>query len=134
MPVWQLMAASIAIAVFSGGGVWLLLSGRAPGLEPVGPSGPALVHPAGWDQTLSQYDEAVADLEGVLERGREILDPETIRVLEENLTTIDQAIQEAAEALERDPESGFLRRLLSDNLRRKMDLLRTAASAVYSTT
>jgi hypothetical protein len=134
MPVWQLLAAGIAIAVMSGGGVWLLVSGGSPALSPSGTSGPGFVHPAGWEQTLSGYDEAVADLEAVLEQGREVLDAETIRVLEENLNTIDQAIQEAAEALDRDPESGVLRRLLSNNLRRKVDLLRVAASAVYSTT
>ena len=93
-----------------------------------------LAHPAGWEGTFTEYDEAVADLEAVLEQGQEVLDGETIRILQENLGTIDSAIQEAAEALDRDPGSRLLQRLLSDNLRRKVNLLRFAASRVYANT
>ena len=43
----------------------------------------------------SQYDQAIGDLERTLEAGRNRLDPETIRVIEENLRAIDLAIDQA---------------------------------------
>jgi len=85
----------------------------------------------GWEAALDEYDQAVADLEGVLEMGREVLDPETIRILEENLQAIDRAIQEAQDALAMDPGSRALGRFLAESLKRKIDLLRHAATAVY---
>ncbi len=134
LPAWQLLAASIALMVISGGIVWTFLSG-SPGPASVGDSGvrtPAQF--VGWEEAYGGYDEAVADLETVLETGREVLDPETVRVLEESLGTIDQAIEEAGDAVRQDPASPMLQRFLADNLRKKMELLRTAAMAVYAKT
>ena len=134
LPAWQLLVASIALIVISGGSVWAFLSGR---MEAGGPLGPVQQTPAllvSWEEAYGGYDEAVADLETVLEKGREVLDPETVRVLEENLQTIDRAIQEAGEALMQDPASSVLQRFLADNLRKKVDLLRQAAGAVYANT
>jgi hypothetical protein len=76
----------------------------------------------------------VSDLEEVLEKGRGVLDDETVRILEENLQTIDDAINEAQAALAQDPGSKVLARFLTENLRRKIDLLRHAAEAVYANT
>ncbi len=132
LSAWQLLAASLVVAFLSGGLVWTLISG------PDAPSGyegagiPSAAQPVGLSQVLSDYDDAVADLESVLEQGREVLDEETIQVLEENLAIIDGAIQEAQEALVLDPASGVLQRILTGNLRRKVDLLRQAAIAVYA--
>ena len=134
LPAWQLLAASIAIMVISGGGVWAFLSGRTSAGGPSAPSFESPAQLAGWEDAYGGYDEAVADLESLLERGREVLDPETVRVLEENLHTIDQAIQEAGDALMQDPASTVLQMFLADNLRKKMNLLRQAAGAVYAIT
>ena len=134
LPAWQLLAASIALMVISGSTVWAFLSAR---MDVGGPSAPVAGSPAqlvGWEDAYGGYDEAVADLEAVLERGREILDPETVRVLEENLQTIDRALQDAEEALIQDPASAVLQRFVADILRKKMDLLRQAAGAVYAIT
>ena len=101
------------------------------------PSGaPAVtpVQPVSWQEAYGGYDEAVSDLEDVLEKGREILDPETVRVLEESLEAIDLAIEEAGAAVREDPASPVLQRFLAENLRKKMDLLRRAAMAVYANT
>ena len=68
------------------------------------------------------------------EEGRTVLDPETVRLLEENLAIIDQAIEESRAALAQDPGSGLLRRILTDTMRRKMDFLRQAAVAIYANT
>ena len=134
LPAWQLLAASIALMVISGGTVLAFLSGR---MDPGSSSSPFQPSPGqfvAWEDAYGGYDEAVADLEAVLERGREVLDPETVRVLEENLKTIDTALQEAQDALMQDPASAVLQRFMADMLRRKMDLLRKAAGAVYATT
>lgn len=72
------------------------------------------------------YDAAIVDLERVLlEQGHE-LDPQTIRVIERNLDTIDQAIRQARQALEDDPSNPYLNAYLVDSRRRKLDLLRRA--------
>ena len=89
---------------------------------------------AGLGDAYGGYEDAITDLEAVLEQGREVLDPATIAVLEENLGTIDQAIQEAGEALAKDPASTVLQRILGDNIRLKVEVLRKAAVAVYATT
>ena len=87
---------------------------------------------AGFGDAYGGYEDAITDLEEVLERGREVLDPATIAILEENLGTIDRAIQEAGEALENDPASTVLQRILGDNIRLKVEVLRKAAVAVYT--
>jgi hypothetical protein len=136
LAAWQLMAASLAMAVISGGAVWVYLTGaaqdspRAP--LPLGES--PMAQAVMWGVDLGDYQQAVTDLEGVLEQGREVLDEETVRILEENLETIDGAIREAQEALSQDPGSRLLRRFLSENYRRKVDLLRHAATAIYANT
>ncbi len=49
-------------------------------------------------------------------------------VIERNLQTIDQAIREAREALDRDPANTYLNSHLADARRRKLELLRHAAA------
>jgi anti-sigma factor RsiW len=135
LPAWQLLAAGIALVAISGGSVWAILSsthGSGPIPEMGLPGSPAQL--VEWEEAYLGYDQAVSDLEAVLDRGRELLDAETVRVLEENLKAIDAAIQEASEALMKDPASPLLQRFLADNMRRKVDLLRQAAGAVYATT
>ncbi len=134
LPAWQLLAASLMVALVSGGAVWAFLS-RGPGpAVPVAQASGGEVMPVGWEDPLAGSSSAVTGLEAILEQGRDVLDPETVRVLEENLTAVDRAIAEAREALERDPGSRLLRRLLAGNLRRKVDLLRHAAAVVYANT
>jgi len=133
---WQLLAAGVVLAVISGSAVWAFLSGVSPASGPVAPevTQSYRVEPAGWEVALDEYRGAVADLEEVMEAGREVLDPETVRILEENLRVIDEAIVESQAALAQDPNSRILGRFLTENLRRKVDLLRRAAIAVYANT
>lgn len=79
------------------------------------------------------YDDAVAELEAVLAEMRQDLDPETVRVVEENLAVIDGAIQEAREALLADPANQQLHRHLSTNMQMKLRLLRTVTAAISNT-
>jgi anti-sigma factor RsiW len=76
----------------------------------------------------AQFDAAVADLERALEAGRNRLDPETIGVVEDNLSIIDRAIAEARRALQADPANGYLSGHLREARRRKLDLLRRATA------
>jgi hypothetical protein len=120
--------------VISGGTVWAVLSERTNAGGSLGRVSRNPAQLVSWEDAYGGYDQAVADLEAVLAGGREVLDPETVQVLEENLQAIDRAIQEAEEALSRDPGSTLLQRFLTINFRKKVDLLRQAAGAVYATT
>jgi hypothetical protein len=76
----------------------------------------------------AQFERAVADLERVLVEQRDELDPGTVMVIERNLAAIDTAIREARAALDADPANQFLNSHLAEARRRKLDLLRHAAS------
>ena len=76
----------------------------------------------------AQYDAAVSDLEKALQNGRRRLDKTTIAIVEHNLQIIDQAIEQARQALETDPANDYLSGHLVDARRRKLDLLRRAAA------
>jgi putative zinc finger protein len=121
----QLVAAGLAIMVLSGGMVWLArMGGSRTDFPPVG------AHSTGAPATFGDagYDEAVADLERTLADARQRLDPDTVRVLDQNLSTIDRAIGQCRDALAADPGSAFLQTSLSQARARKLALLRQAAA------
>ena len=132
----QLAAAGLAIAVASGGGVWL--AARRPAAAPAVVPGPApAAAPAATPVVPvslgeARYDAAVADLQRVLESGRGTLDTATVRVIEKNLALIDRAIADARRALAADPGNAYLNAHLAQTMRRKIDLLRQAATIVAS--
>lgn len=134
----QLLAAGIALMVLSGGSVWLLRPASGPAAAPIIASGVApapadsgLGTPASWQRRAAPgYDAAVADLERVLAEGRGRLDTATVRVLEQNLHVIDQAIDQARRAVAADSANAYLNSHLAETMRRKLDLLRQAASLV----
>ena len=126
----QFVAASLALMVLSGGMVWLSkVGGSRTELPPVAASvevdAPA-VRPANFADFY--YDEAIVDLERTLEAGRQHLDPQTIRVLEENLAAIDRAIEQSRSALSKDPANAFLNAHLAAARNRKLALLRNATA------
>jgi predicted anti-sigma-YlaC factor YlaD len=131
----QLAAAGIALITVSGGTVWMLRS----------PAGPAAARPAASVSTPAgaratnvstrptsseTYAAAVADLERVLAEGRGRLDTTTVRIIEQNLAAIDQAIAEARRALDADSANLYLNTHLDETMRRKLELLRQAAALV----
>jgi hypothetical protein len=124
----QAIAAGLALAVLSGGGVWIALRGgerAAPMAQGAGDTGPGgLIAVADFGDAA--YESAVKDLREALDKGRNRLDPQTIQVLETNLAAIDQAIAEARAALSADPANVSLNNYLADVRRRKLALLRTA--------
>jgi len=125
----QIAAAGIALMLTSGGLVYLLRP-EPPALTanagPADPDGTAAVMPVALADP--QYDGAVADLERTLAEGRSRLDPETVRVLEQNLGAIDKAIDQCRRALEADPANSFLSSHLLSARQRKLSLLRRATA------
>lgn len=133
----QLAAAAAVVAVLSGGGVWMAMrSGAEAPVMAVEPSAPGTAEPAFQAAVFDdpQYDEAVSELEAVLQAGREVLDSSTVRVIEENLRVIDEAIAEARAAIEADPSNVNLGVRVKTHMQRKMVLLRQAAWAVGAST
>lgn len=133
----QLAAAGIALMVLSGGMVWLAQSGDPrtdfPPVDAVATADPStapgnLVDVAPAMLADPQFQGAVEDLERLLEAGRSRLDPGTIRVLEQNLATIDAAIEQSRLALLKDPANTFLNNHLAAAQQRKLALLRRATA------
>ncbi|HUQ48317.1 MAG TPA: zf-HC2 domain-containing protein [Gemmatimonadaceae bacterium] len=69
----------------------------------------------------------IVQLQSVLSQRRAQLDPETVKIVEDNLGVIDIAVKRARAALSKDPASGFLTRQLDNALQKKVELLRTVA-------
>ena len=127
LSVPQLIAAGVALMVLSGGGVLLvqgwdevgdtaLTSSDAPGIAAFASVG------------ATRYDQAVSDLARVLETQRDLLDPETVETIEQNLAIIDQAIARSLEALRDAPQSEYLRSHLEQTMRQKLTLLQHATA------
>jgi hypothetical protein len=125
----QLLAASIAVILASGGTVWVTMARRAPPVTSSPPGVSTGARPAAWSSD-SRYDAAIAQLEAALEDGRKTgrLDSATVRVVEHNLAIIDTAIVQARRALALDPGSSYLNQHLAETMQRKLELLRGAAS------
>lgn len=136
----QLLAASIAMMAISGGGAWFVTrtAATAPGDSPAQVAAGSETLDADAAVLVSsveqEYRQAITELERDFETRRDRLDPETVRVVEENLQVIDEAIAEARAALARDPANGYLFRHLDQTLTRKVDLLRRAAGALHRST
>ena len=146
----QLVAAGLALMVLSGGMVWIARSGdpraslpsivaqgEAPGDSSVTAEDPrdvgdkaAAIAPASFAD--SYYDQAVADLEKTLAESRSRLDPETVRILEENLASIDTAIEQSRKALRTDPANVYLNNHFAAYRNRKLALLRRATALATS--
>ncbi len=129
----ELAAAAVVLMTVSGGAVWLTRSDVPAPVAPVASSGSPTTMPAAINasRTAAQsYAAAVADLEAVLAGGRGRLDSTTVRVIEQNLAVIDQAIAQAQRALTADPANLYLNTHLAETMRRKLDLLRQAATLV----
>jgi len=125
----QLAAASVVLALLSGGGAWLI--GRR-GIVPTPPvlvteRAPALLNASAYPGD-ARFAAQVADLERAVARGRGRLDTATVRVIERNLRIIDRAIRGAQSALAADPANSYLNLHLAQEMRRKLELLRQAAT------
>lgn len=125
----QLAAAAVLLMLLSGGVVFLVRPASSPAEPRMADAVPPLadgIVPARLAD--ASFDTAVADLERILAAGRDRLDPETVRVLEQNLTVIDAAIEQSRQALEADPANAFLNSHLVSARQRKIALLRRATA------
>jgi len=118
----QLIAASIALMLLSGGGAWLAL--KPPQIASDGPFTPAPSQGQLQATWTGKTDAAIADLQNVFDRNKSRLDTSTVRVVQQAFTTIDRAIAEARTALQADPSDAYLNLHLADTMRRKLELLR----------
>jgi hypothetical protein len=134
---WSQLAIAASLLVAASVGItWVVAHppAAAPGAgqvvvkaegEPVGAAA-GQVLPANFAD--KQFDAAVTDLEQILREERDRLDPRTVMVIERNLSTIDDAIKQAREALDSDPANPYLNSHLADARRRKLELLRRATT------
>ena len=145
----ELAAASVLIAIVSGGLAWRLQSSASPAPQQAqaAPGDARVVDVARGSDIVpdpavrfepvsladAQYDAAVADLERALAKGRGHLDKATIAIVTENLRIIDQAIAQARTALAADPANSYLSSHLVETRRKKLDLLRRAAALTSET-
>ena len=88
-------------------------------------AGPEVV-PANFDDT--EADASFAALQRAPQSGRGQLDPATVKIVEQNLAIIDQAVDDARRAMAQDPANADLSGYLQETKRRKLDLLRHAAA------
>ncbi|HEX9348451.1 MAG TPA: zf-HC2 domain-containing protein [Gemmatimonadales bacterium] len=122
LTVGQLLAASIALVLLSGGSAWLALrQGPTDTPEPIAVTRPAGTRVASW---TGSTDIAVGELEAALTQNEKRLDSTTVRIVRKNLAIINRAIAEARIALRNDPGNAYLNLHLADTMRRKVELLR----------
>ena len=119
----QLLAASIALVLLSGGGVWLAVQ-QGPtktAAEPPVMTQSSTARVASW---TGSTDIAIGELEAALTQNEKRLDSTTVRIVRKNLAIINRAIAEARIALRNDPGNAYLNLHLADTMRRKVELLR----------
>ena len=127
MTVPQLAAAGIVLAVVSGAIAGALV--RPAATDPsIG--GTAVLTPVAASGSDVALDQALSDLQEILEVGRTALDTTTVQILERNLAVIDRALEQAQQAIAADPANSYLREHLERTKRRKLSLMRRAADLV----
>lgn len=140
LAVPQLAAAALVLVSISAAAAWWAAAG--PGASggaagrfglPGGGGYAQSMGPAALPPAAAIPDDLARDLqalEGVLEAGREVLDPATVMILERNLATVERAIEESRRALELDPASEFLESHLTRAYERKLEYLREISRIV----
>lgn len=131
----QLAAAAALVALVSATTVWIAIDGTTDdvfvaGAAPRGPAGGAAARAVSLDD--GRYGEVVDQLQALLAEGRSVLAPETLATIEGSLQTVDAAIAEIEGALDDDPNSDLLRRMLSNHQRTKLGVLQRAVAAVQA--
>ncbi len=131
----QLAAAAVLVALVSAGTMWMALS-RGAGAASSMAVTPATAEEGSAARMAASgevaYDSALMELEDLVERHRDLMAPETREALDRSLATIDAAIAEIRGALEKDPNSELLARLLINQQRSKLRVLGQAATAVQA--
>jgi len=128
----QLVAASILLVVGSSLATWVAGPALGSGAEQGASATPAaasdLVFVTGAPaEPPKELAEELARLEATLAEARDVLDPNTLRVLARNLNVIERAIEDSRNALAQDPGNEFLTQHLDRVYQRKLTYLRDVA-------
>jgi anti-sigma factor RsiW len=91
-------------------------------------SGSAVLVTREVDKLETEYRDAIAELQQLIEAQRTQLSPVTLRLLEQNLQIIDRAIQESRAALQEDPANDIINEMLWSAYEKKLELLRRATA------
>ncbi|HSG08521.1 MAG TPA: zf-HC2 domain-containing protein [Longimicrobiales bacterium] len=137
MTLPQLAAAAVVVSLVSAATVWTALSrGTGQSRVEIFSAGSGVLGPSARVVRMGDtgYAETVARLQAMIDQGRDVLSPETLATLETSLRTIDEAIDEVRQALEADPSSELLARLLTNHQQSKLRMLRQAAISVQPRT
>ena len=124
---WLALAASLLVVALAGStALWLGESDRTPAVgNPGGSAVPAGYDPqASFDLEVREYVEAAELLQASIRERSSRLSPETLAVLEKNLTIIDQAIAEVRGVLASDPADRGNALMLQAMHQQKVELLR----------
>jgi len=116
LPIGWLAAAAVLLIAGSSAVTVAVLRRSAVGVDPV------------FASTEARYQQAALELDGLYQRVRDSLAPDTRVVLERNLAVIERALGEARAALRADPANRTLEAIVVSAWRRKIDFLERAAS------
>jgi len=131
VPQWALAAAAFLVVAL--GVSWLVQGRMTPGLRQVAvrSANPAARPTTDATSVVSfdatQIESEIGQLQQALDRGRDKLDPKTVKVLEENLRIIRKATEDARHALEQDPANRDLLQYFAGSVQSKLELVRRAA-------
>jgi hypothetical protein len=125
---WPLLAAAAVVLCILSSAVTLFIVRRTRPEAPLAqvPAAVASAQLVELRVTEAHYVDAIEELRAALLRDRAMLEPETRRVLEQSLATIDRALADARAALATDPANAVLAEMLRANYHKKLDLLRRA--------
>lgn len=132
---WQrpsrLAAAAVLLVAGTATATWSIAR-RGAGDQPVVAQAPTTLTD-GATATLAvrlgaAYDPEIADLRAIIASRADALDPATIRVVDENLRIIDEAIGRLRTALVDAPENAYLARQLARAYDTKLETLRRVVS------
>jgi anti-sigma factor RsiW len=84
---------------------------------------------AAFERAEVDFERSRAQLLARVEERIDELDPETVRLVRDNLEVMDRAAREIREALDSDPSNTGLRKLLMTSYRKRLDLLRIVGEA-----
>lgn len=136
LSVGQLAVAAGLVALLSAGVAVQVRGPSVPTWERVAqplPEGPILGAAARAASTGEPgYEQAVASLELLLAEAGDAMAPETRATVEASLAEIEAALLEVRQALDADPSSDLLRRMLVSHQTAKLRVLRQAASSIDS--
>jgi hypothetical protein len=129
-------AAALAMAAVLGTGLWWVGGRLAPAAGPAAGAGfQAPLMTAGVGSVTLQMAEqefttAIAGLEEMTTAQQDALDPETVGVMQANLSVIDSAIDQSRAALVSEPESDVAQQSLFEALRSKVALLQNILTLI----